>query len=163
MNSCRNEAALAEALDRALDRRRAPGDANGLDRDVAELVEVAHALEYAASAVVPGVEFREAARQRLLAKMARSSRTTTSVRSWVTHRIHAWILRLGCVVGRHAGRNSVITCTSRSQVRPRHRDQPFVSADSALIARHPPGRNHPKIAFLYGPAKRLRQLLRVIH
>jgi hypothetical protein len=95
MSAYLNEAALAVALERALDRRASPGTAGVMDVHVAELVEVAHALESTASGVVPSAEFREAARRRLRAEMGRTPRRASSFRSSLADRIRMWVLRVG--------------------------------------------------------------------
>lgn len=95
MKPYQHDAALADALEYALDVPQSAGDANGLAADVAELVEVARALEYTASCVVPDGEFRTAARQRLLTEMARSSRAARPVRASLSQRMRMWALRLG--------------------------------------------------------------------
>ena len=94
MNAYRTEAALAEALDRALGRPPG-GGVSVLDPQLAELVEVSHALEYAASEAVPSAEFRNAARQRLVTEMSRSSQRATSLRSSLADSIRMWSLRIG--------------------------------------------------------------------
>src|SRR5258707_13193641 len=87
-----DEARVAEALDRALGRAPSPPESPGASGpEVSALVSLAHRIEKSAVDVHPGPTFRIVGRRRLLASMARSSRSQSS--SGFFGRLTLWAAR----------------------------------------------------------------------
>ncbi len=91
MNRADDEPGLAERLDRALGEHFSA--ASVLDRELADLLEVAHCFETSAAQVTPSAAFRATARQRLLLAMARSTGAAMAPRVSVGDRVRAWFAR----------------------------------------------------------------------
>ncbi len=97
MSGDHNESGLADALDLALAKR---GSAAGvLDREVADLVDLARALEAVACQVRPSDEFRASSRRHLMMHMARSARQQASSSPSVADRARRWAARFAAGLG----------------------------------------------------------------
>jgi uncharacterized protein DUF5667 len=97
MSGSYNESGRAEALELALTNR---GSSSAVaDREMADLIELAHTVDEVASQIRPSDEFRARSRQRLLMHMARSARQQRSLRPSVADRVRWWAARFAAGLG----------------------------------------------------------------